>query len=389
MRIAYFDCFSGISGDMTVAAFLDAGLSSKVLLHELSKLGIKGFKITISKTTRSGIAGTRFDCDIKDEAHSRSLSQIIGLIKKSGLNNRVKNISTAIFDNIGCAESKVHDIKEKKDIRLHELGSIDSIVDIVSVGIAIDTMGIDEVYASDVSIGRASIKSAHGQLPIPAPAAMELLRGVPLTLTETKEEMVTPTGAGILKTLAKGFGRPPALVVDNIGYGAGSRDPETGLPNMLRVMIGEASAPFDSDSVYVIETNIDDSSPQGFGYLFEKLFKAGALDAYITNIQMKKSRPAFKLTVLAHMPDLNRVGRVIFSETTTIGLRYYRSERLKLDRKMVSVKTTYGKVAVKMSKGPGGIMTLSPEYDECVRIARKSGASLRSIYDEARSAAKG
>jgi len=389
MRIAYFDCFSGISGDMTVAAFLDAGLSPKVLLRELAKLGIKGFKINISKTARSGIAGTKFDCDIKDEEHSRSLSQIIGLIKKSDLNSRVKSISTAIFYNIGRAESKVHGIGEKKDIRLHELGSIDSIVDIISVGIAIDTMGIDEFYASDVSIGRASVKSAHGQLPIPAPAAMELLRGVPLNITETAAEMVTPTGAGILKTLVKKFGKSPTLKVDRIGYGAGTRDPKDGLPNMLRVIIGESEEAFKSDSIYVIETNIDDSSPQGFGYLFEKLFKAGALDAYITNIQMKKSRPAFKLTVLAHVPDLDRVGRVIFSETTTIGLRYYRSERLKLDRKTVSVRTSYGKVAVKMSEGPGGIMTASPEYDECIKIARKSGASLRSIYDEARSAAKG
>jgi hypothetical protein len=257
------------------------------------------------------------------------------------------------------------------------------------VGIAIDTLGIDEVYASAVTLGRTSIKSAHGQLPIPAPAAIELLRGVPLTITETAEEMVTPTGAGILKTLVKDFGRPPALRVEHIGYGAGSRDPKRGLPNMLRVMIGEADAAFKSDSIYVIETNIDDSSPQSFEYLFERLLKEGALDACVTNIQMKKSRPAFKLTVLARIPDLDRMASVIFSETNTIGLRFYRSERLKLDRKIVSVRTSYGRVGVKMSKGPGGIMTASPEYEECVKIARKSGVSLKSVYDEAKTAAKG
>jgi len=389
MRIAYFDCFSGISGDMAVAAFLDAGLSSAVLSRELAKLNIKGLKINTSKTTRSGIAGTGFECDIKDPAHSRSLKEIIALIKKSSLSERAKNISAAIFGNIGDAEAKVHGLDDKRDVRLHELGSIDSIVDIVGVAIAIDTLGIDEVYASSVTLGRTSIKCAHGQLPLPAPAAMELLRGVPLTITETAAEMVTPTGAGILKTLVKGFGRPPAIKVDRIGYGAGSRDPKDGLPNMLRVIIGESDEAFKSDSIYAIETNIDDSSPQNFGYLLERLFKAGALDAYITNIQMKKNRPAFKLTVLAQISDLDRMASVIFAETTTIGLRYYRSERLKLDRKIVSVKTSHGKIGVKVSKGPGGIMTASPEYDECVKMARKSGASFKSIYDEAKSAAKG
>lgn len=389
MRIAYFDCFSGISGDMTIAAFLDAGLSPETLSRELAKLNIKGFKIKIAKTIRSGISGTRFDCHLKDRLHSRSLNDIIGLIKRSSLSGRVKSISTAIFGNIGDAEAKVHGLGKKNDVRLHELGSVDSIVDIVGVGIAIDTLGIDEVYSSAVTLGRTSVKTAHGQLPIPAPATMELLRGVPLTLTGAAREMVTPTGAGILKTLVKDFDRPPALKVEHIGYGAGSRDPEDGLPNMLRIIIGESDTAFQSDSVYVIETNIDDMSPQSFEYLFERLFKAGALDAYVTNIQMKKSRPAFKLTVLTEHSGLDRAAAVIFAETTTIGLRFYSSERLKLARKTISVRTSHGRVPVKLSKGPGGIRTASPEYDECVKIARKSGMPLKSIYDEAKSAAKG
>ena len=389
MRIAYFDCFGGISGDMTIAAFLDAGLSPKVLLRELTKLNIKGFKIKITKTIQSGISGTGFDCRIKNDLHSRSVHDIIGMIKRSALSGRVKSISTAIFGNIGDAEAKVHGLDKKKDVRLHELGSIDSIVDIVGTGIAIDTLGIDEVYSSVVTLGRTSVKTMHGQLPIPAPATMELLRGVPLILTDAAAEMVTPTGAGILKTLVKNFGRPPALKVEHIGYGAGSRDPKDGLPNMLRVIIGEADTAIKRDSVYVIETNIDDMTPQSFEYLFERLFKAGALDVYVTNIQMKKSRPAFKLTVLTELSDLDRAADVIFAETTTIGLRFYSSERLKLVREIIDVRTSHGRIPVKLSKGPGGIVTASPEYDECVKIARKSGIPLKSIYDEAKSAAKG
>lgn len=384
MRIAYFDCFSGISGDMTLGAFLDAGLGFKRLSDELAKLKIKGYHLKRSKVFRGGISGTRFECVADDRAHARSLKEIIRLIEKSSLNIRVKNTAAYIFNNIGAAEAKVHGIKKKDDVRLHELGSVDSIVDIVGAAIALNELGIEEVYASSVTTGRGSVMTAHGRLPVPAPAALELLKGIPVNMAGPGHELVTPTGAAILKTMAKSFGDAPGMKIGRIGYGAGSRDGADGLPNMLRVAIGESSGIFAEDSICVLESNIDDMNPQGFEYLFERLFREGALDTYITNIQMKKTRPGLKLTVLAEHKDRDAIASVIFSETTTIGLRYYNTGRLKLDRKIVNVKTSIGNVSVKISKGPDGILTASPEYEECVRLARKSGFPLKRIYDEAK-----
>lgn len=386
MRIAYFDCFSGISGDMTLGAFIDAGLSFKTLSNELAKLKIKNYSLKRSKTFRGGISGTSFKCVAGRDAHSRTLKEIMAMIKRSALDGRVKNTAIYIFENIGAAEAKVHGIKKGYDVCLHELGSIDSIVDIVGTAIALNELGIDEIYASPVTTGRGSVMTDHGRLPVPAPAVLELLKGIPVNMGGSDHELITPTGAAILKTLVKGFGDAPGMKVDNIGYGAGSRNDASGLPNMLRVAVGEAAESFAEDSINVIETNIDDMNPQGFEYLFERLFKEGALDAYVTNIQMKKSRPGFKLTVLAEEKDRSRIASVIFNETTTIGLRYYRTARLKLDRKTVNVRTSGGSVGVKISKGPGGILTASPEYDECISLARKSGLSFKRIYDEAKAA---
>lgn len=388
MRIAYFDCFSGISGDMTLGAFLDAGLDFGVLTKKLKKLKIKGYRLKRSKVLRSGISGTRFECITDDGAHSRSLREIFSVIEKSGLDRRVKNTASYIFANIGAAEAKVHGLGRKKDIRLHELGSIDSIVDIVGTAIAINELDIDQVYASQVMTGSGSIGSVHGRLPVPAPAAMELLKGVPMKFGNSGQEMVTPTGAAILKTLSKGFGDAPAMKPDCVGYGAGSRDMTGRLPNLLRIVIGEPKEAFEKDSAYVLETNIDDMSPQNFEYLFERLFKEGALDVYVTNIQMKKTRPAFKLTVICACGDRDRMASVIFRETTTIGIRFYKTDRLKLERRTVKVRTAGGKVSVKISRGPGGISTASPEYDECAGIARRSGIAFKSIYDDAKAAAK-
>ncbi|MCX5680521.1 MAG: LarC family nickel insertion protein [Candidatus Omnitrophica bacterium] len=254
MRIAYFDCFSGISGDMTLGAFIDAGLSFKTLSDELAKLKIKGYRLKRSKTSRGGISGTSFKCIADGDAHSHSLKEIVSIIKKSSLDSRVKNTAVYIFENISAAEAKVHGIKTGDDVRLHELGSIDSIIDIVGTAIALSELGIDEVYASPVTTGRGWVMTAHGRLPVPAPAALEILRGIPIKMSGSRYELVTPTGAGILKTLSRAFGEPPEMTADRIGYGAGSRDHGEGLPNMLRIVVGEAAADFVKDSVYVIET---------------------------------------------------------------------------------------------------------------------------------------
>lgn len=386
MRIAYFDCFSGISGDMTLGAFLDAGLSFKTLSEELAKLRIKNYRLKRSNVFRGGISGTKFECIVDDGAHSRSLKEIIAIIEKSSLKDKVKNSAKLIFENIGAAEAKIHGIKKKDDIKLHELGSIDSIVDIVGTAVALAELGIDEVYSSPVTTGRGSVVTAHGRLPVPAPAALELLKNIPVNMAGSGHELVTPTGAGILKTLSKAFGEPPGMMAERIGYGAGSRDDKDELPNMLRVVVGEAAGVFAEDSVCVIETNIDDMNPQNFEYIFERLFKEGALDVYITNIQMKKSRPGVKLTVLTENKDRDRIAAAVFNETTTIGLRFYKTGRLKLKRETVDVRTSCGNVSVKISKGPGGILTASPEYEECAKLARKERVPFKHIYDEAKAA---
>ncbi|MFA4981155.1 MAG: nickel pincer cofactor biosynthesis protein LarC [Candidatus Omnitrophota bacterium] len=389
MKVAYFDCFSGISGDMTIAALLDAGLNFDALTKALGKLKLRGYELKKTKAMRGGISGTRFECVVTGSAgHShRSIKEIFLIIDNSSLGAKVKDSAKAIFTNIGSSEAGIHGVSKSSDLRLHELGDIDSIIDIVGAAIALDELGIEAVYSSKISLGRTFVNSKHGVLPIPAPATLELLKGVPLNISEIEAELVTPTGAGILKTLSKGFGSIPQMKISSIGYGAGTRVLET-RPNMLRVLIGETQPSFIEDRIFVIETNIDDMSPQSFEYLFEKLFKEGALDVYTTTIQMKKTRPAFKLTVLAEPRLIGRISSAIFSESTAIGLRYYEADRLKLERASTSVKTKYGNITVKLSSGPEGILTASPEYDECVKLARKKKVPLKSVYDEAKRAVK-
>lgn len=384
MKIAYFDCFSGISGDMTIAAFLDAGLGMGALSAELAKLKIKGYRLKKHKVERNGIVGTKFDCVADHEIHRhRSLKEILALIGKSSLSKKVKETATGIFTAIGQAEKKIHGVRPGNDVRLEELGSVDSIIDIVGVAIAVDKLGIDEVRASRISLGRTFVKTGHGNLPIPAPATIELLKGIPISVSEIEAELVTPTGAGILKTLSKGFGRMPEMKVLSVGYGAGTRV-LADRPNMLRLLIGEAGSRFKEDMVSVIETNIDDMPPNYLEYVFEKLFEKGALDVYTTAIQMKKSRPAFKLTVLARTSGVEEMAGIIFNETTAIGLRFYEAGRFKLEREIVRARTRYGNVNVKVSRSAGGIFTASPEYDECAKIARKKKVPLKAVYDEAK-----
>ncbi|MDD5136859.1 MAG: nickel pincer cofactor biosynthesis protein LarC, partial [Candidatus Omnitrophica bacterium] len=388
MKIAYLDCFSGISGDMTIGAFLDAGLSFKRLSGELAKLKLKGYRLKAAKVTRGGISGTKFDCIALGVSHGhRSFRSIVSLIEKSALKKRVKGIAKDIFTAIAAAETKVHGKANAKDIIFHELGDIDSIVDIVGTAIAIDELGIDAVYSSKVEMGRTIIGTRHGFIPVPSPASLELLKGAPVSISDIEAELVTPTGAGILKVLAKSFNQPlPQMKVSGVGYGAGSKE-ITQRPNMLRVLIGEAKGAFREDGVYVIETNIDDINPQHLGYTVEKLIGAGALDAYVTNIQMKKSRPAFKLTVIADAAKLQNLAHVIFAETTAIGLRFYEAGRMKLDRDFTRVRTAYGRLKVKVSKGPDGLLTISPEHDECVRLAGEKKVPLRKVYEAAKLAA--
>ncbi len=373
---------------MALGAFIDAGLDLSILSRELKKLKIKGYELKASKVMRKALSGTKLDVIVKHStgAHShRSLAEILKLIDDSSLKSVVKENAKKIFNAIGMAESKIHGIRDKKRLHLHELGDIDSIIDIVGVAIAIDALRIDEVYSSVVRLGRTILNTKGGVLPAPSPASIEILKGIPVSISDMDSELVTPTGAGILKVFSKGFGQMPEINVSNIGYGAGTK--ELGeIPNMLRVIIGESAALFDRDRVFVIDTNIDDMNPQNFEYLFEKLLKEGALDAYTTTVQMIKSRPAFKLTVISDRSKLEKLCSIIFSETTSIGIRYYEVDRFKLKREIVNVDTRYGNIKVKLSKGPDGIFTASPEYDECVKAARSKGVPLKRVYEEAKNA---
>jgi uncharacterized protein (TIGR00299 family) protein len=386
MKILYFDCFSGIAGDMALGALIDAGLDIDILSRELKKLKIKGYELRCAKVMRKSLSGTKLDVIVKHSvgAHShRSLAEVLKLIDDSSLKSIVKENAKKIFNIIGKAESKIHGISDKKRLHLHELGDIDSIVDIVGVAIAIDALEIDEIYSSSLSFGRTILNTKGGVLPAPSPASLEILKGVPVEVSGIDSELVTPTGAGILRALSKGFGDMPQMKVSDIGYGAGTKCLSE-IPNMLRVIIGESVAAFEADKAFVIETNIDDMNPQNFEYLFEKLLKEGALDAYTTTVQMKKSRPAFKLTVLSDRSKLEKLCSIIFSETTSIGIRYYEVERFKLKREMVKVDTRYGNIKVKLSTGPDGILTVSPEYEECVKAARIRGVPLKRVYEEAK-----
>lgn len=389
MKIAYFDCFSGISGDMVLGAFLDAGLSINTLSRELKKLGLKGYELKKSRVRRGELTGIKFDIVIKprqDEHPSRPLNEILRLIDKSSLKNSVKETAKDIFSSIGKAESRVHGIDDAKKVHLHELSGMDSIIDIVGAAIAFDELGIDEVYSSAIHFGRALARTKGGVLPMPSPASVELLKGVPARISNIEAELVTPTGAGILKAMSKGFGGMPQMKIASVGYGAGAKNLSE-LPNMLRVMIGEKQGSFfKEDRVFVIETHIDDMNPQNFEYLFEKLFKEGALDVCTESIQMKKTRPAFKLTVLCDSVKLQKMCSIIFSETTSIGIRYYEASRYKLERRTVKVNTKYGNVKVKLSGLEGGILNVSPEYDECVKLARKTKVPLKKVYEEAKNA---
>ncbi len=385
MKIAYFDCFSGISGDMVLGAFLDLGLPLERVKDGLSKLKLKGYEIGSRRVRRGSIYGRKFDCLVKNakarRLSHRTLKDILQLIKESRLKITVKELAKYIFMVLAGAEAEVHGIKKIDDVHFHEVGDVDSIVDIVGTAIAVDELGIDKFYSSKVVLGQAYANTQTGILPVPSPATLSLLKGVPVSISRIDAELVTPTGAAILKSLASDFGEMPLMRLSGVGYGAGARDLKN-VPNTLRILIGETATTHKHDRIKVIETNIDDMSPQLFDYLYDRLFKEGALDVFVTPVQMKKSRPGFKLTVLAEGHLLDRISDIIFGETTTIGLRYYEVERTKLERKTVKINTRFGPLRVKMSTRPDGADFALPEYDDCVKIARSQKVPLKVVYDE-------
>ena len=387
MKIAYFDCFSGISGDMTVGALLDAGLKIETLEKELNKLGLFGYQLEVNKVVKKGISATQFKVKIKEEGVERRFKDILDIFEKSKLNEEIKKETKKIFFNIAQAESKIHR-KDIDKIHFHEIGGLDSIIDIASAVIGIKTLGIEEIYSSALPVGEGFVKCAHGVIPVPAPATLELLKNIPIYSGGIESEMITPTGAGIIGTLAKSFGERPLMKIERIGYGAGEK--EFTIPNLLRVSIGEKILKdenlkdgYVSDETVLIESNIDDMNPEFYDYIMEKLFFQGALDVFLTPIQMKKNRPAHMLSIIVYEQNLKEILEVLFSESTTLGIRIREIKRLRLAQQNFIAETKYGKIKVKVGMFKGEIKNIAPEYEDCKKMAKQHKVPLKEVYDEA------
>jgi uncharacterized protein (TIGR00299 family) protein len=384
MKLAYFDCFSGISGDMTLGALVDAGCSVEHLRTELRGLQVRGWELSAEKVWKNGMAATCVKVKTEDQQKHRSLSAILEILKNSQLAVTVRERAAAIFQKLGEAEAHVHDVPLEK-IHFHEVGAVDAIVDIVGACIGFQALGIERFACSPLNVGGGTAKMAHGVLPVPAPATAKLLQGKPTYSNGIQRELVTPTGAAIVATLCDSFGPQPAMTVSTIGYGAGAADLE-GQPNVVRILIGEAAektVPGFDEEIAVIEANLDDMNPQIYGYFLEKALAAGALDVYTTPVQMKKNRPGTLLTVLCRPKDTNTLMSLIFAETTTFGARTYRAQRRVLPREWVNVTTSFGEVRIKVSRANGRILHAAPEYEDCRKLAVEKNTPLQQVISEA------
>jgi uncharacterized protein (TIGR00299 family) protein len=380
MRIAYGDLIGGVSGDMFVAALLDLGLSLNKLNRELKKLPTLRFKLELGSKRVHGIRATRFRVIGRAEERQRSWKEIRSLIDRSKLHPDVKQTGTEIFDGLARAEGKVHGVAPEK-VHFHEVGATDSIVDIMAAAIGAHELGIKAFYFSTIPLGRGVSRSRHGPLPIPGPATLELLRGIPVQGLNVEGETVTPTGAAIIRTLGRKFGEQPSMIIEKIGYGAGEKEwPER--PNLFRLVLGSDTATWKQEEMLVIETNIDDMNPEFYDYALDRLFAAGARDVFLSAIQMKKNRPGTLLRVIADPGDREKLARVLFSETSTIGIRCYPVSRIILKRSSGIVKTRYGSVRIKVVEEPDGTRRAAPEYDDLKRIAEARKIPLKLLHDE-------
>ena len=425
-RVLYFDCFSGISGDMTIGALLDLGIDQSLFLAELNKLHLDEFEIEIKQGLKKGISGTDFTVHLTnqgntqqehthdhetehlhehehehthehqhdhsgehehthvhlpaekphDHAHTRNLADIYKIIEESSLSEYVKTTSKKIFYIVAEAEAKIHG-KPIDEVHFHEVGATDSIVDIIGAAICVEMLNIDEIQCSDINLGSGFVHCEHGVFPVPAPATLEILKGRPVYSKNAKKELTTPTGAAILKALCIEFGNFPEFVIEKIGYGLGKRDMET--PNVLRVIVGKKKTP---DTLTMLETNIDNMNPEIYSYLFPKLLENKALDVFVTPIIMKKNRPANILSVLCHDEMVEQLEEIIFTETSTLGIRKYNVQREILERKFDKVTTRFGQVTIKYAFRNGKLLKFTPEYEECRQIAENTNTPLIQIMNE-------
>ena len=441
MKIAYIDCFSGISGDMFLGALIDAGVPSAILEETVAALNV-GALLSISKTDRSGIAATKVDVLVNEEVdrprvehehylphrhghtHERAHEQVIGhthhitetvvadddhvpehehhhrglkeireIILHAAISTQAKQTAIHIFEALGAAEAKVHNIDIEK-VHFHEVGAVDAIVDIVCAAVGAEALGVDEFVCSPLNVGSGTVKCAHGEFPVPAPATAELLKDAPVFSSGIRAELVTPTGAAIVKILAKRFQPLPGMKIEKIGYGAGSRD-FPGHANVTRILVGTSGTDSQSDStglvgleaqretISVLEANVDDMNPQVFGYLLDRALDVGALDVFGTPVQMKKSRPGMLITILCKPEDAQRLTKLIFSETTTLGVRMREEKRAVLLRRSLTVETQWGEVRMKVANLNGTTTNYAPEYEDCRRIAETNNIPLKSVMQEA------
>src|SRR5216684_1490652 len=444
MRIAYLDCFSGISGDMLLGALVDAGVPAKLFEDTTAALNI-GARLEISRVNRSGIGATKVDIFVNGEKelprevfaeqqsrahkhehdhghehahkhgpehvelrehnysqsghegtragapaphsheHGRTPSEIREIINRASISDGAKRTAIAIFEALGAAEAKVHNTKIDK-VHFHEVGAVDAMVDIICSAVGAEALGVDEIVCSPLNVGGGTVKCAHGLLPVPVPATVELLKGVPVYSSGLQVELVTPTGAAIAKTLAKRFAPFPAMTIEKSGYGAGTRD-FSGHANVLRLTIGESQTEFagniSSETISVLEANLDDLNPQVFGYVVDRLLEEGALDTFALPVQMKKNRPGMLLTVLSRPEDASRLTRIIFTETTTLGVRRREEQRQALARKWITVVTRWGEVRLKVASLNGAVTNYAPEYEDCRKLAAEHRVPLKSVMQEA------
>ena len=380
MRIAYGDLIGGVSGDMFVAALLDLGLSITKLRAELKKIPTLRFELKAGKKIVHSIRASQFHVLCAKKEPPRSWQQIRALIEKSKLDTEVKKTGIDVFTRLAEAEAKVHGTAIDR-VHFHEVGATDSIVDIIAAAVGVHELEIGSFNFSRIPLGRGIARSLHGPLPVPGPATLELLRGLPVAGVDVESETVTPTGAAIVRALGKHFGDPPPMKLEKIGYGTGQKE-FAGRPNLFRIVLGESDSSASQEDMLVLETNIDDMNPQFFDYVMDRLFAAGARDVFLTPIQMKKNRPATLLSVIAEPHERTKLAEIIFKETTTIGIRCYPVQRLILKRVLKKVKTRFGDVAMKVIEQPDGSKRTTPEYNELKRIAAAKKLPIKVIYDE-------
>lgn len=379
MKILYFDCFSGISGDMTISSLVSLTGKRQEFLRRLEGIALHNYHAEIRDTVKNGISALGFKVSYEEKHHHhRNLDDIYEIIENSDLDDNEKKLSREIFKNLGQAEAKVHNLP-LEEVHFHEVGAVDSIIDIIGTSILINMIKPDSVVFSKLPVGGGYIEAAHGRLPVPAPATAELLKGIPVYDNGIDSELVTPTGAAIVKTLADGFKGMPEMTISSVGYGSGEKD--LAAPNILRVFLGEAGR-YERDTVCLLETNIDDMNPQATEYVMERLFDEGALDVFIQPIIMKKSRPAFLLSVICEGADTLKMEDIIFKETTSLGIRKQIVGRSKLKREIINAESKYGPVRIKLGYINGKLAKAMPEYEDVKRIAEDTSLPFNEIYNE-------